>query len=387
MSHAIARRRLQNACLAVLVAAVVSAHIATADDNIAKNNVASDDIKITRVFGPEDPGGAYKHPCSITELDNGDLYLTFYGGSGEYGDDTAVYGSRKKKGEDTWSEPAVIADTPDRGEGNPVVWQGPDGTVWLFYVNRYGPTWSNARVKGKISKDGAHTWSDSFMLTFEEGTMARSQPIVLSDGDYLLPLYYETGDDREMTVPTTKSFFLRYDPDAKTWTETNRIASKMGNLQAQVVQLTDNDLVAYIRRGGNFLPTDHGYLLRAESHDGGHTWSDAVETRFQNPNSAVDFIKLQSGNLLLVYNDNMNERTPLTLAISTDGDKTYTYRRNIATGDNTFAYPYAIQGRDGRIHIVCSTDERSALLHFELDEDAIVNDKYAIEPFAPLESP
>lgn len=345
---------------------------------------AADDVTITRVFGPEHPGGTYKHPTSITELDGGDLYLTFYGGSGEYGDDTAVYGARLKKGEDNWSLPKAIADTPNRSEGNPVIWQAPDGIVWLFYVNRYGPTWSNARVKGKISKDGAQTWSDSFMLTFEEGTMARSQPIVLNDGNYLLPMYHETGDDRDGTVASTVSFFLRYDPKAKTWTETNRIKSPMGNIQAQVVQLTDDYLVAYIRRGGDFLPTDHGYLLRAESHDGGYTWSDAVETNFKNPNSAVDFIKLQSGNLLLVYNDNMNERTPLTLAISTDDDKTYTYRRNIATGDNTFAYPYAIQGSDGRIHISCTTDERTAVLHAVLDESAIVNEKYAIEPFAPL---
>jgi predicted neuraminidase len=347
---------------------------------------AAEGVIVTRVFGPEHPGGAYKHPSSITELVGGDLYLTFYGGSGEYGGDTAVYGARKKKGKTNWSLPVAIADTPDRSEGNPVIWQGPDGVVWLFYVNRYGPTWSNARVKGKISKDGAHTWSDSFMLTFEEGTMARSQPIVLHNDDYLLPLYHETGDDREGTVPSTVSFFLRYNPKAKTWTETNRIKSTMGNLQAQVAQLTDDYLVAYIRRGGNFLPTDHGYLLRAESRDGGYTWSNAVETRFRNPNSAVDFIKLRSGNLLLVYNDNMNDRTPLTLAVSTDGDETYTYRRNIMTGDNTFAYPYAIQGRDGRIHIVCTTDGRTTILHAVLEENAIVNPKYSIEPFAPFAS-
>ncbi|MHC4168204.1 MAG: exo-alpha-sialidase, partial [Planctomycetota bacterium] len=132
-------------------------------------------IETHRVFGPEHPG-RYKHP-----------------GSGEYGDDTAVYGSRLRVGETQWTEPRVIANTPDRGEGNPVVWQAPDGRVWLFYVNRYGETWSNARVKGKISDDGGQTWSDSFMLNFEEGTMVRGQPIVLNNGDYLLPMYYETG--------------------------------------------------------------------------------------------------------------------------------------------------------------------------------------------------
>jgi hypothetical protein len=102
-----------------------------------------------------------------------------------------------------------------RGEGNPVVFQAPDGRVWLFYVNRYGESWSNARVKGKISNDVAQTWSDSFMLNFEEGTMVRGRPIVLNNGDYLLPMYYETGDDREMTASTTCSYFMRYKPKTK----------------------------------------------------------------------------------------------------------------------------------------------------------------------------
>jgi predicted neuraminidase len=210
------------------------------------------------------------------------------------------------------------------------------------------------------------------MLNFEEGTMARGQPIVLMDGDYLLPMYYETGEDREGTASDTCSYFMRYNPKTKVWTESSRIKSPMGNLQAQVVQMSEDYLIAYIRRGGNFLPTDHGYMLRAESRDGGYTWSEAVETEFKNPNAAVDFIKLKNGHLLLVYNDNMNERTPLTVAISTDDDKTYPHRRNIAGGDNTFAYPYAIQTQDEKIHIIYTTNSRTTIMHAVFDEYAII---------------
>ncbi|MEK7793577.1 MAG: sialidase family protein [Candidatus Hydrogenedentota bacterium] len=330
------------------------------------------DIDTYRVFGSEHPGKPYKHPASITELANGDLYIAYYGGTGEYGDDTAVYGSRLVLGQKEWWDPEVIADTPDRGEGNPVVWQAPDGIVWLFYVNRYGPTWSNARVHAKISKDGAQTWSDPFVMNFEEGSMVRGQPLALSSGDYLVPFYHETGNDTEMTASDTVSYFMRYDPKTKEWTESERIRSKMGNLQAQAVELSPDHVVAYIRRGGNFEPTDHGYTLRAESRDGGRTWSEAVETEFLNPNSAVDFIKLKNGHLLLVYNDNMNERTPLTVAISTDNDKTYSHRRDIAGGDNDFAYPYAIQTRDDKIHIVYTTNERRTIMHAVFDEFAII---------------
>ncbi len=332
------------------------------------------EIVIERVIGPEFPG-PYKHPATICELQNGDLYITYYGGLGEYEGDTAVYAMRKAKGDADWSKPEIIADTPHRSEGNAAAWLAPDGTVWLFFVTNYGPTWSDARVKYKISKDNAHTWSDAAILVFEQGTMCRSRPILLNDGDYLLPLYHETGDDREKTASDTCSYFLRYNRDTSEWTPTNRIYSKMGNLQASPVQIDDDYLVTYIRRGGSFGPLPEGVLYRSESKDGGYTWSEGKETQFPNPNSAADFIRLANGHLLLVFNDNNEgERMPLTVAISTDNDVSYPFRRNIVEkpGD-TAAYPSAIQTQDGKIHVVYTSGERTIIQHAVFEESAILN--------------
>ena len=113
------------------------------------------ELTLTRVFGPEVPTGPDKHPASMTELKNGDLYLVYYGGAGEYATDTAVFGSRLKKGETKWSDPKPIAHDPFRSVGNGVIWEAPDGVVWLFYVVRFGETWSNLRVQVKVSRDGA----------------------------------------------------------------------------------------------------------------------------------------------------------------------------------------------------------------------------------------
>ena len=87
----------------------------------------------------------------------------------------------------------------------------------------------------------------------------------------------------------------------------------------------------------------NGFIVRAESHDGGKTWSEGQNSAFPNPNSAIEFLKLKSGALLLVFNDSMTSRTPLTAALSTDGDKTYPHRRNIVEGRNSFAYPIGFQ--------------------------------------------
>ncbi len=329
------------------------------------------EIPITKVFDKKDKGGDYKHPASITELANGDLYLAFYGGGGEYITDTADWGARLKKGDRVWSQPRKIADTPFTCDGNPVVWQAPDGIVWLFYSVLYGETWCDAVIYAKVSYDGARSWSDSFLLRGEKGMMVRSQPIVLNNGDYLLPIYHETGDDQEQTAPDTCSLFLRYDKEKKTWSESNRVHAKIGCLQPSVVQLNDNDLLAYMRRGGGFTEEWKGPIYKSESHDGGLTWSEATETEFPNPNSAIDLIKLKSGNLLLVYNDSYIDRNPLNLAISEDGGKTWPRRKVLIDKNEDYAYPYAIQTKDGKIHLIFTSKERTQINHAVFTEKDI----------------
>jgi predicted neuraminidase len=331
-------------------------------------SLGSGTLRTHRAFGPEVPTGPYKHPAAITELENGDLYLVYYGGEGEYAQDTAVFGSRRKKGETVWSTPRAIARDPFRSLGNGVVWQAPGGLVWLFYVVRFGETWSTSRIQAKVSRDNAETWSDAFMLAPEEGMMVRNRPIVLASGEYLLPAYHETGHDTESVGPDTTSRFFRFDPATRRWQQTGLIRSPKGNLQPAVVQISDGHLIAYCRRGGDYKPTTDGWLVRAESHDGGRTWTEGQDSQFPNPNSAVEFLRLRSGNLLLVYNDSMTARTPLTAALSMDQDRTWPVRRNLAEGQNAFAYPIGFQASDGLIHIVYTSDKRTVVNHAVFDE-------------------
>jgi predicted neuraminidase len=132
------------------------------------NDAAKAGVRRT-IFGPETPTGPYKHPSTLAELDNGDLYLAFYGGAGEYATETQVFGSRLRKGSREWSAPVAIASNPFYSMGNPVAWQAPDGTLWLFFVVRPGATWSTSRIAAKISRDRGATWSDAFVIAWEAG--------------------------------------------------------------------------------------------------------------------------------------------------------------------------------------------------------------------------
>lgn len=328
-------------------------------------------FKIERLFGPETPTGPYKHPSCIEALDNGDLVLVYYGGEGEYAGGTALFMSRKRAGEVKWSHPVQIARDPFHALGNGVIWQAPDKTVWLFYVVRFGDFWSTSRIAARVSNDRGVTWSDPSLLRLDEGWMVRGKPLVLASGKYLLPIYHETGSDREIVPADTTSLFLIYDPSAKKWTPSGRIRSRLGNLQPSPVEISPGKLLAFCRRGGGYSGQKDGWLVRAESADGGMSWTEGRDSEFPNPNSAVELLRLNSGNLLLIYNDSFSDRTPLTAALSSDSGRTWPHKRNLVTGKDSFAYPSAVQTKDGRIHLVFTSNGRKTVTYMSFTEAEI----------------
>ncbi|MAT14708.1 MAG: hypothetical protein CMJ46_05485 [Planctomyces sp.] len=332
--------------------------------------VAAAEIPIQQVVGPEIPG-KYKHPASITELDNGDLLVVYFGGDGEYQPGTAIYGVRLAKGESKWSEPVMLANTPERMDGNAVIWQTPHQDVWLLYVTRYGKEWSTARIKLKISTDGGRTFSDSMLVTEEIGYMVRNKPIVKRDGNYLIPIYHEYGTDTEVSDGRNTGLFLHYDVEERTFTKSQEFGYRKGVEQPAVVQLSDEHFIAYCRRGGDYNETDDGWMVFTESHDGGWTWTPGTDSPFPNPNSAIDLTQLANGHLLLIYNDHMFKRRKLTVARSTDGGKTFPNLKVLLDDDAGMAYPYMIQAKNGDIHVIF-TYNRVKVMHAVFQEDDLL---------------
>ena len=74
---------------------------------IAASDLKAGELTITRVFGPEVPTGPYKHPACLTEFENGDLYLVYYGGARRIRDRNGGVRLSTQKGRD----PVVGAQT------------------------------------------------------------------------------------------------------------------------------------------------------------------------------------------------------------------------------------------------------------------------------------
>src|SRR5689334_5135743 len=78
--------------------------------------------------------GQHNHAPGIVECANGDLFVSWYRGSGERtADDVAVYGAWLRKGTAQWSEPVVLADVPGFPDCNTCLMIDRQQRLWLFW--------------------------------------------------------------------------------------------------------------------------------------------------------------------------------------------------------------------------------------------------------------
>jgi len=127
-----------------------------------------------------------------------------------------------------------------------------------------------------------------------------------------------------------------------------------------VCELDDHTLVMLLRVNGS------GYLWRSDSKDGGRTWCDVYQTDIPNPNNKAKLIKLPNGDIALLNTPSklskplekmtkITDRCPLALWISSDGMKTWYYKRDLITFPGAISYPDGFCSADGK-HIYLSIE-------------------------------
>jgi predicted neuraminidase len=162
------------------------------------------------------------------------------------------------------------------------------------------------------------------------------------------------------------SLFFRSADLGRTWARSAPLRSEPGNVQPSVVSRGGGALYALMRTW-NEDPAKR-FLWQSESRDYGRSWSPPTYSSIPTVSSAIEMVGLANGHVVLAYNDGQGrERTPLTLAVSVDGGRTWARKRNLETGAGPFSYPSILQSRDGRLHVTYSY-RRLYIKHVELDE-------------------
>lgn len=114
----------------------------------------------------------HAHGSTLVALPNGDLLVGWFQGSGErWADDVRVLGARKKRGQDTWSAPFLLADVKEFPDCNPVLFLDGRGRLWLMWIAIIANQWETALIKYRISEDFLDqaaapkwSWQDTLLL-------------------------------------------------------------------------------------------------------------------------------------------------------------------------------------------------------------------------------
>jgi predicted neuraminidase len=359
------------------------------------------------------------HAANLMTLGNGDLGCVWFGGTQEGVPDICVWFSRLTAGSDTWSAPVQLSDDQTRSEQNPVLFPTPTGELWLLFTSQHAGNQDTAEVRYRVSTDDGVTWGPVrtlFPATDRGGIFVRQPVVVLPTGRWLLPIFHcVTVPGRRWVGDADTSAVMISDDAGATWREV-AVPESTGCVHMSVVPVGDR-LTAFFRSRW----ADAVY--QSWSDDDGETWTTPAPTELPNNNSSIQATALSDGRLAMVLNpiragvdtprrlslyDEIDDegladaqsqveeapaegdsggqravwgtpRAPMTLALSADGGRTWSVRRDLETGDGycmtnnsreglnrELSYPSVHQTPDGLLH-VAFTYHRRAIQYVTVD--------------------
>jgi predicted neuraminidase len=287
------------------------------------------------------------HASTIVELSSGDLLTSWFGGTKEGAPDVAIWMSRRTpKG---WSKPREAAREPEVATYNPVLFHSADGLLWLYYKLGNSPSsWAAAR---EFSRDEGASWSPIQHLPAGLYGPIRTKPLLLRNGTILSGTSVES-------YGTWACWIERSTDNGKSWTRIGPIAAPLslarrsvhrgepyGIIQPPLLDMGNNHIRLYARSTQSI-----GRICQSDSFDAGLTWTPVKTTELPNPNSGIDAIRVPDGRLIMIYNKSESSRTPLTLAVSRDGEQWQDFY-TLEKDPGEYSYPALIQARNGDLLI------------------------------------
>lgn len=311
------------------------------------------------------------HASTIVALKNGELMAAWFGGTKEGAPDVAIWGSRRVDGK--WSAPVELEREKGFPSWNPVLFHTKDGRLWLYY--KVGPSPSTWAAGRKYSDDEGKTWSAEERLPAGLLGPIRAKPLVLDDGTIVSGSSVEAHEtwaawverstdggktwakigpitvSREADAAETPAA----DPpkDAPGWAADKGPRKYVGIIQPSVISLGGKHLRLYARSR-----TMASKVAVADSMDSGATWTQARFIDVPQNNSGLDVVRLADGRIVMIFNNTTVGRTPLNLAVSTDGE----HFRVFATLEDTvgqYSYPAIIQAADGSLEMTYTWQRKS----------------------------
>ena len=296
------------------------------------------------------------HASTIVET-GGVLVAAWFGGSAEGAPDVGIWLARRVAGK--WTPPVQVANgtQPDGKQlpcWNPVLFKPKVGALTLYYKVGASPHewWGEAIT----SPDAGATWGKPRKLP--AGTLGpiKNKPVQLANGTIVSPSSTESGD----TPPKWRIHFERSTDRGATWSSVAPPDSGMVNaIQPTIFALPDGTLQALVRTQSANSIRD---IVDGRRYDMVRARADRTAKSERRNRRRHAF---RDGRRLLVFNRSETARTPLNVAVSSDG-KTWHDILVLEQEPGEYSYPAVIVTRDGLVHITY-TWKRRRIKHVVVD--------------------
>ncbi len=293
------------------------------------------------------------HASTIVEVEKGRLIAAWFGGKDEGAKDVQIYLARFDG--EKWGKPDVVGTEPGQPTWNPVLFLTKKKTLHLWY--KAGPNPMSWTGYLRTSTDGGKTWSKPAMLPAGFYGPVRAKPIQV--GDAIL-----AGTSLESHNCWTPYVDISTD-DGLTWTRSAPfgVEGKFAQIQPTLFHVPGGRTPKAVALMRSKEPRK---ICRAESVDGGKTWTAAEATELLNPSSGIDVARTGPEELFLIYNPSTILRTPISLARSADDGKTWMKVHDLENGVGEFSYPAMIVSEAGKLEITY-TFNRKHIKHETVD--------------------
>jgi hypothetical protein len=293
----------------------------------------------------------------------------------------------------TWSEPCLVIDPHrqelicDRSTIIGTLWVDPLKRLWLFFnqsLGHFDGKSGNWYIRCDEPDTEKLVWSEPRYIGY--GHML-NKPVVLSNGEWLLPSYLGSRNLLGGIHPEFSSFYHELDDmrgvnvfvssdNGETWNYRGGLNLPDPSWdEPMIVELKDRRLWMLCR-------TSY-HLMESFSSDLGKTWSRPLIARVQSASARFHLRRLVSGRILLVKHGEKAEsaapnhaRSFLTAFLSdNDGES---WRGGLVLDErNYISYPDADQNTNGMIYITYDRcrEELGEILEAGLTEEDILRGK------------
>lgn len=297
------------------------------------------------VLLPPGPGNPRNSEGDFIQLQDGRIlfiYTHFVDHPERGGDHGPAYLAARlsEDGGLTWTQEDVRV-IPNEGDWNVMsvsLLRLQSGEIALFYLRKNSR--EDTRPFMRISTDEAQSWSDPIQIIPDDQIgyyiLNNDRVVQLSNGRLVAPVARHHGPGWEKWTPYGHITAYLSDNGGRTWRRSRSVLAPSDDTQDTrvmmqepgVVELKDGRLMMFIR-------TDQNAQYLSYSSDAGETWSDPVPSRIRSPLSPATIERIpKTGDLLLVWNDNVHtgtptagKRTPFNVAISRDEGRTWERRK------------------------------------------------------------